>query len=1193
MISADAENLKVAKDLLAQIDQPELGKDREIEAYVVRNREADEIANLIRAQFPRGQGRPEAQVIVTPQPSTNMVIVSALKDDQPTIETLLKQLDVPPSPDTTKVVTVALKTARADEVSNALRGALPQGLKIRVTPIRRNNTLLLTGSDETIQVVMDQIAKIDVEVDRPLLEFKRTKLKHAIAREAYYTLDQMLRARPRAGPNDPEPTVDYTSSDNTLTFSGTPDQVRDIEKMIQTLDVASEEKRKTEFVKLEYAKAEQTAKALEVFYGRYAPEAATPTARSVTIVPDPASNSLVIAADEGEWEGLRSLLKKLDTEEYDTARQLSVIPLKHADATSVARSLNEGFRAPVEQRLRRDQARQQGQGARRRDEEDLLGPTVLVDNEPTPSVSAEVQTNSLIVFAGRQEMTRIKALVEQIDVPDFVKFPEARIVALQSGKASQIAQSVRELFANQNQQRGGQVGGPRSTVIVGDDVSNSLIIRAEERDFAQIKALAEALQQQGDVARATVRVLTLKNVPAARLQKSLNSTFAQTAKQQNEVLSIEVDRTSNALVIASSRRVYDEIEKVAKELDGAVPGAGPENIKPGAGPLGQTIFIIDVQNNGPEEVRKQLEQLGVTRPQTDDRPGVVSEPVTIVPLTSRRAIAVVASPRDGEAIVSLVRTLDAAPAEPDQRVAVVGLKLATAGPLVTTLKAMLDPTQQSADTGPAKAIAEQVRRLNVVRNGLGQGDLTLDLGKPIRLIPDDQTNSIVIGSTEANIAAVQEIIKTLDSLPSGDAVVIRIFPLTNASATRAKTVIDDLFKQGEELRRIPGTRRQGLPTTATGKALAGEVVLSVDERTNTLVVAGREEAVALVEIVIKDLDSDQAAKWVEPSLIPLKNADAVTLAQTLQQVLVRGLNVTPEALGLQKQVGRLRMAKSGKDANDPANRVEADLFAPLTGLVIQPEPQLNALIVIGSAANNEVVRELVGMLDVEAASAANTVRVFPLEHAAADRVSSIVADIFRQRQADPAARSEDRVIISADASTNSLIVSSSARSFSILDAMLKTLDSDKANNTVALHVVPVIGADAQQLAPRIARLMQDRISAGQRSGEIKSPMDTFSIEADSANNLLIVACSEENLQLVNELVQSLSQGNPALAEAARTELIQIKQGRASDVANTIRQLYVDKENAKRGNNSVNVVPNERLNALIVSGTEAMSNASGS
>lgn len=1180
MVSADAETMKQVKDLLAQIDQPELGKDRQIEAFVIRNREADEIAGLIRAQFPRSQGRPESQVIVTPQPSTNMLIVSALGEDVLTVAELIKQLDIPPSPDSTRLVTVPLKSARADEVASALRTALPQGIKVKITPVRRNNTLLLTGSDETVKIVMDQIAKIDTELERPLVELKRRQLKNAIASDVNYTLEQMLRGRPRS-PGEPEPSIDYSRADNTVTYTGTQDQLRDIDRMLDALDVPTDTKRKPEFVKLEFAKAEAAAKALEVFYGRFAPEATTPAAQNVTIVPDPASNSLVISAAESEWEGLRALLKKLDTEEYDTARQLAVLPLKHADATSVARALNEGFRAPVEQRLRRDQAaRQQNQGNRRRDEEDF-GPAVLVDSEATPTVSAEAMTNSLVVFAGRQDMTRIKALVEQIDVPDFVKFAEARVVPLQSGKASQIAQSVRELFATQNTQRGG--AGPRSTVIVGDDVSNCLIIRAEERDFAQIKALAEALQQQGDVARATVRVLALKNIPAARLQKSLNTTFNQTAKQQNEVLSIEIDRTSNSLVVASSKRVFDEIEKVAKELDAAVPG-GVDGVK-GSGPLGQTIFIIDVKNNGPEEVRKQLEQLGVTRPQGDDRPGVVSEPVTLVPLASRRALAVIASPRDGEAVVALVRALDAAPTEPDQKLAVVGLKMATAAPLVTTLKAMLDVKQQSSTTGPAQAIAEQIRRLNVVRNGIGQGDLNLDLSAPIRLIADEQTNSVVIGSTPDNVAAVLEIIKTLDTLPSGDAVVIRIFPLNNASATRAKSVIDDLFRQGEQLRRIPGTRRQGLPTTATGKALAGEVVVSVDERTNTLVAAGREEAVALVEVLIKDLDSDQAAKWVEPALIPLKHADAVTLTQTLQQVLVKGLNVTPEALGLQRQVGRLRMAKNGKDLSDPANRVEADLFAPLSGLVIQAESQLNAIIVVGSTANTAVVRELVSMLDVEAASAANTVRVFPLAHAAADRVTGIVGDIFRQRQADPAARPEDRVILSADVRTNSLIVSTSPRSFSILEAMLKTLDGEESNNTVGLHVIPVVGADAAQLAPRIARLMQDRISASQRSGEIRSPMDTFSIEADQASNLLIVACSEENLQLVNELVTSLAQGNAALADAARTVLIGVTSGRAADVAATLRQIYVDKENSRRGANSVNIVANERLNALIVTGTE--------
>src|ERR1043166_9376197 len=110
------------------------------------------------------------------------------------------------------------------------------------------------------------------------------------------------------------------------------------------------------------------------------------------------------------------------------------------------------------------------------------------------------------------------------------------------------------------------------------------------------------------------------------------------------------------------------------------------------------------------------------------------------------------------------------------------------------------------------------------------------------------------------------------------------------------------------------------------------------------------------------------------------------------------------------------------------------------------------------------------------------------------------------------------------------------------------LDTDKSTATVGLHVIPVNGADAATLAPRIDRLMKERINAAQRTGEIRSPLDAFSIEADAANNLLIVACSDENLQLVRELVETLSKGNAAMAGAARTDLITIRKGRASEVA---------------------------------------------
>src|SRR5262249_8650232 len=83
-----------------------------------------------------------------------------------------------------------------------------------------------------------------------------------------------------------------------------------------------------------------------------------------------------------------------------------------------------------------------------------------------------------------------------------------------------------------------------------------------------------------------------------------------------------------------------------------------------------------------------------------------------------------------------------------------------------------------------------------------------------------------------------------------------------------------------------------------------------------------------------------------------------------------------------------------------------------------------------------------------------------------------------------------------------------------------------------------------------------------------------------------VACSDENLQVVNELVKALSDGTTAIAGAARTDLIQIRSGRAADVATTLKAVYVDKENARRGAGPVAVVPNERLDALIVTGTDS-------
>ncbi len=1210
MVSADPENAKVIQDLVAQIDQPDTGKDRRFEIYYLTNSGVQETAATLRAMFSRPGNAGDEQVVVTPQPSTNSLIVSAPNESFEQVNALVKQLDRPPGAESANMVTVTLSASRATEIAASLKQALPPNVKVLITPVTRSNSLVLTGSSEAIKFVVDQIGKLDKEPVKSLFAFRRIRLENAMADDAFFTVSQMLRSRSRGEAGQPQASVDYTTADNTLTISAAQDQIDEIEQMVKALDVKDATARRTEFVKLQFADAKQTAKALEVFYGRNAPEAASPAARGVTIIPDPASDSLVISGDAKEWEGIRALLTKLDTKDYDTSRQLTVIRLTHADATSVARSLNEGFRAPLEDQARQQLINQQrnngnNSGGRDRNDDRFVGPTVLVDTEGRPAVSAESLTNSLVVFAAPRDLERIRAIVAQLDLPGFANLPEARVIPLTgTAKPSVLASAIREMFLLGP--AGQRVGGPRAVVVLGDDTSGALIVRADEAQFAQIKALAETLQQKGELTRMSPEVVKLKHVPAARLRQTLIATFTPLAQQMGETLAIEVDRGSNTLVVMSSPRMRGELVKVIAELD--VPAFVERDGAAGqATQLGQSVFMVDITNNAPEDIKKALDDMGLSKPQAADRPGVVSEPVTIVAMTTRRALAILAHPGDGRAVTELVRALDAEPVNAEQKVAVIALKKASATPLIDTLRSMLKPGEQSSQTGPAKALAEQVRRLSIANNGVGNTESKLDLGVPIRLIPDNETNSVVIASTAANVATLTEIVKTLDTLPVGEAVVVRMFPLQNAAASRIKGVVEELFKQGEQLRRLPGTKRQGLPTTTTGQALAGEIAVSVDERTNLLIVAGREEAVAFVEVLVKDLDSDETSKWIEPAILPLRFADAVPLAQKLRQVLVQGTATAPEAIGLQKQYGRLRLAELaksgevlGKDAapsNGPngtksgtkgatgSGMIEADLFAPVTGLVISPEEQSNSLIVVGTQANIAVVRQLVSMLDIEKASASNTVRPFPLKHASADRVAGVVQDIFKQRETVGSSRIEDRVIVSADARTNALIVSTSPRSFAILESLLNTLDSEEANSSVGLHVIPVSNADVKQLAPRIEKLMKERIDAGLRAGSLKSAADAFSVEAEPVNNLLIIASSEENFQVVKEVIAALTADAARLAGAGRNDIIQLSHVPAEEAVASLKQMYVEKENARRGPDSVSVLANVRLNSIVVGGNE--------
>lgn len=1172
--TAGEDDMSLLQDMVSQIDQPDLPQGRSIEVFSLRSVNPREASDAIRSMIP-STGREDA-IRVTAQPSRNAIIVSAQDEQFPLIVALLEKIDTDAA---LPFVSVQLSEARATQVARDLRSALPEGMNVELTAVDRTNTVIISGgNDESVAWVREQIAQFDVASAPPATEFRRVQLEHARAVDVWLTLREVIRAKPREQ-GSPAAGVDYVDNQNIVTLTAEPDEMRQLLQIINELDVKTGGERQTQFIKLRFAEANLVAEALKLFYGPRAIEAKDQGARDVSILSDAVTNTLIIAAGEEQWEGIRSLLDQFDTEAYSTGRQLKVIPLNNADARNVADALNEGFRAPLEQQIQREQARRQGQqqGDRRQMSPDL--PTVLIDPGETPVVSAEVETNSLIVFANVQDLERIETIAKSLDGEGAGRLPDARVIALESGRATRIAQAVQRIFIDPLGRR-----GPRTPVVYGDDASNMIVFRGSEAEFTQVRALVQTLETEGSSADVRVRTLVVKGIPAVRMRETLLNAFRVRAQQLNEGLGIEVDRDSNALVIAASERLFEEMKEVVDTLQGELAGDqdGGEGLDP-AGPmgLGQSIRIIELASQTPAQMVQLANQLGLTRPTQADRPGVVSEPISIVPLPTRNAVAVVAGAADADRVEQLVRAIDQGGVTDAQSISLVRLKTASADQVARVVREMLSPRAEQGQSATAQALAEQVRRR---RMGTGQGGPEFDLTVPVQLGVDTGSNSLLIASSGANVKAVEHLVSTLDTLPVGEAVVARIFPLSNADASRVQTIIDGLFREGEAIRRVPGTQRQGVPTTATGQALAGEVAIEVDARTNSLIVVGREDGVAFVEVLLADLDSEESVGWIEPTIITLEHADAGDVANLISETLVDGVAEAPQAAGLREQVGRLRLVQQGKDPLEAGARLDSDLFGTLSGLTILPEPNSNRLIVVASPANLRIVRELVGMLDVESAAASNRVRFYALERASADRVADLLEDIFDDRRRAGVDREEDTVIVRPDLRTNTLVVSTSQRSFAVLDDLVIRLDREEADQTVGLHTIDVTGADVEQLAPRIQRLMRDRIEAGTRGGQAESAQDVFSIEPSRSTNQLLVVSSNENLEVVRGLIESLSQEGQRQSEGQEFALIGLERGTASRIAESIRTLYVGPELDKRGANAVSVVAENRSNSIVVSGT---------
>jgi len=1185
IVSGSNEEIATIRDLLTKLDQPNSAGDRGVEIIALERGQALEIARMVNEQFGRRSGGQAsgAGVIITPDALTNALVVNAPSGQLAQVRALVEKLDGPSDAAETVIRTYALKGAKAEDVARILGQTLQldakgrtQGIAVKIddtsAPVqvtariaadRRSNALIVTATLESVPVIEKLISKLEEVPTSSPIEYRVLPLKNVIASEVSATLRRLIRERPQeTGPNEAPPSIDANRLENQLIVGATADQFKTIDAILKTIDVPSSRPRTTDFVAMKHAEAQKVQDALSYFYGRWAAEADTPDKQNVRIVADTATNSLVISAAESEWDGIRKLIAKLDSEEYEVGVQLRVIPLLHADAKSVASAINEAFRGP--EKVRRQS---QGGGQGGRSEEDR-GPTTLVRDEDWVSAAAEEGTNALVVSASKPNLERIEAIVKQLDIADFDRLPSPRLIPVKFGNPEQLAQAIDRIYAPPgNASRDQQRSRLR---IVADLASNALIVRAPEDEYRQILAIADALQQQANEQGLAVHLLKLKSASAARVAAAIRDAFTTRAAQTKLPLSVQIDGASNSLVVASTGPLFDEIKGIVEQMDALSPGAG------------QTILVIDLAHVAPEDAKKVIEQIGLDKPQPEGSTSkVIIDPIKVSVVPGRAAIIVVGNPADRETIVSLVKAIDSEPAIAESTVRVVALKNAKATALAKVLTEMLQPGAAPAANGMAKALQEQVRRLAVRRDGANQPDLKLDLAQPVKVFADEGMNAVLLSSTADNVKALEEVVKMLDTLPVTDAVTVQIIPLENISAQQFTRIVKEIFQQGKQLGAVPGGLVKGVPAGTSGRALMGDIAISTDERTNTVVVAGPEDATAFVEVLRRKLDTDAGMGWVEPTILPLRWADADDMAKTLQSVLVEGSTKLPESTPMQKQIGRLRMAKMNENGGSV---LEGDVFVPMAQLIIRPDSQLNALIIVGSKNNVEILRELVKQLDVEAASPAALVRVYPLQNAAAARLATNITQLFDAQRAAKTIREEDRLKAIADERTNSLIVSTSPRSFVVFEELLKTLDQKLAPDIKEIRSFPLTNASAARLAPMIQTLMDARLDRLRKVQPETADLERATVIADGRTNSLVIAAGADTYSVIERLAQDLDTSETA--ESGLLQVVTVRKANIDRVAAALNQImerrYADLPNEVNKRVRPLIMTDPRTSSLLIS-----------
>ncbi len=228
----------------------------------------------------------------------------------------------------------------------------------------------------------------------------------------------------------------------------------------------------------------------------------------------------------------------------------------------------------------------------------------------------------------------------------------------------------------------------------------------------------------------------------------------------------------------------------------------------------------------------------------------------------------------------------------------------------------------------------------------------LFLGPNTRFQAFEETNSVLITDTAANVKKLVDLIKQVDVEGFDES--LQVIPIRYASAQDIAKLVDQLLPGSGGVPGIPGAPPGGAPRFRGGgfsarKTKDGGVISHIipDDRTNAVIVSANAKGHEQVKQLIATLDAKVSATAAGSKIhvIYLQYADAEQVAQTLNN--------------LAANAGQPKPVNASTGAPNPG----AQLFEG--AIKVSPDKPTNSLVVTGTASDFQTLSRVVAKLDVQ------------------------------------------------------------------------------------------------------------------------------------------------------------------------------------------------------------------------------------